>query len=151
MSSPVDKTPTKSEQSKQIMESAFRRIAESNEKLTKALVQQDAMGDEINVQKMSNDDTLKTLREQFEAVFKDDEDQPVTVSEVHDQDDLQPSQLLGGLPLKEAVLSDSVEDEDSPSVERHAKTASSSTESEQWVPPSFEPFVTGRPIVYVEE
>ena len=78
------------------MESAFKTIAESEQKL--AIAQDD----------------MKTLREQFEAAFKRDEDNSEAVQEVHD------------MPLKEAAVFDSVEDQDSPGAEERSQHASSS-------------------------
>ena len=78
----------------------------------------------------------------LEEKMRREEDDPEAVQEVHE-----PKRLSTDLPWKEADLSDSVEDEDSPPVERH----SSSTESEALrVPASFEPFVYGAPDVHAE-
>ena len=97
MSSPLTKTPTKSERTRQFMESALKRIADSEQK---------------------HQEDMKALTEQFEAALKDDEDEPETISEVQDQVDYEPKQLLTDLTLKETAAHDSIQDDDSPSAER---------------------------------
>ena len=107
MSSPLTKTPTKSERTRLFLESARKKIADSEQK-------------RLEEQKAHQED-MKPLTEQFEAALKDDEDEPETVPEVHEQVDYEPKQLFTDLPLKEDVLSDSVEDDDSPPVEEQIK------------------------------
>ena len=127
MSSPVTKTPaSKSERMRLALESADKMIAESQKKRRE------------DAEKHESD--MEALREQMRAALEGEEDKS---EEVHE-----PRQLLSDLPLKKEAASDSEEDQDSPGA---GKQTTVPVDSDEWVPPDFEPFVTGRPDVYVEE
>ena len=92
MSSPVMKTPTKSERLKQIADTALKKLADSQKK---------------------QKDEIDQLREEMEAAMLMDD----LETEAQDQE---PSQLLSDLPLKEGAVSDSEEDQEAEELNQEA-------------------------------